>query len=238
MRIYSLIMSISISCGSGKGNEDVSGGQTTSETIGETTLDPSGPATATETPTTGVPDPDPSTDTSMTTTTTTAAPSTGPGDTTEADASSTGTVSESATDTEDDGQSTGSSGGESSAGETGGEQNVAKVNDECAPDDGAALEFQIGVDMPGCGGSFVGDLRIRVYQGAPLVPGDYPIDLANGIAVFNDGSGELLSESGTLTIDGWRGSEVSGSYQVVFEDQSVAAGLFVAEHCLTMPLCG
>lgn len=236
MRIYSLIMSISISCGSGKGNDEVSGGQTSTETVGESTADP---GTFTETPTTSTDDTiaDPST-TGTSETSMTAAPSTGssstPGETTEAEDSSTGPAS--ASDTDTDGESTGSGG--STSGETGGEQHVAKVNNECAPDDGAALEFQIGVDMPGCDGSFVGDLRIRVYQGAPLTPGDYPIDLANGIAVFDDGTGEKLSESGTLTIDGWRGSEVSGSYQVVFQDQSVAAGLFVAEHCMTMPLCG
>lgn len=230
MRTYLFIMAVSITCGGGKGGEDASA---TESSTGEATSGLSG-SDSDEAPT------EASDSTPVTST------DTGPSGVTTGQASG---MSESATadpttlstggDEATGGESTGSNeatGGESTG--AGAPQN-ATVDDGCAPDDGAALEFRIGVDAATCGSPWSGDqLRILLYQGDPLAPGVYPLDNGSGGATFDDGQGLVFGSSGTLTIDAWAEDAVAGSYEVTLEDNSVHSGSFVGPHCMTMPMCG
>lgn len=233
MRIYSLIMAISITCGGGKGGEDASA------TSGdESTGDPSHGSSGSEesTPTTGDDGPQ----------------GTGTGD----DAGvTTGPATSMGSTTADPGESTGDdvTGGEEASADTGGDSTSestsestgegvpgnATVDDSCAPNDGAALEFRVGLDEASCGSPWSGDqLRLLVYQGAPLSPGVYPLDGIDGAAVFDGGDGLVFGSDGSLTIEAWTEEAVVGSYEVTLEDNSVHSGSFVGPHCLTMPMCG
>jgi hypothetical protein len=53
----------------------------------------------------------------------------------------------------------------------------------CAPDDGAAVEFKIGLALRECSADFpqgAAILRIVLFQGVPLAPGVYDLDGGNG----------------------------------------------------------
>jgi hypothetical protein len=233
MRIYSLIMAISITCGGGGKAEDASAG-----TDGESSGDPSGGTSGAEasTPTTGEDPPGTGTEEDPDLTT---GPATSQGSTTGDPGMSTGeedvTGGEEAT-ADTGGGSTGESTGESTGG---GAPGNASVDDSCAPDDGAALELRVGLDEASCGAPWSGDqLSLLVYQGAPLTPGVYPLDGGFGASVFDAGDGLVFGTVGSLTIESWSDEEVVGSYEVTLEDRSMHSGSFVGPHCLTMPMCG
>ena len=225
MRIYSLILAISITCGGGKGGEDASA---TSD--GSTGEDPSGVASSgseASTPTTGE-DPQ-GTGTSD-----------DPGVTTGPATSLTSTTLDPSESTGGDEETGGDSSSEGSSESTGpGAPENATVDDSCAPNDGAALEFRVGLDEASCGAPWSGDqLRLLVYLGAPLTPGVYPLDGGAGAAVFDGGDGLVFGTVGSLTIESWSDDAVVGSYEVTLEDRSMHSGSFVGPHCLTMPMCG
>lgn len=224
MRIYSLLMAISITCGGGKGGEDAS-----ATTGGESTADPSGTTGSSDaTPTTGEPPPN-------TSSLSEASAETGPATTQSEGSTADPGASTGAGDTEDGDATAGTSG--DSTGE--GVPEHATVDNSCAPDDGAALEFRVGLAEAVCGAPWSGDqLRLLVYQGAPLAPGVYPLDGGLGGATFDDGQGLVFGSSGSLTIESWAEDAVVGSYEVTLEDRSVHAGDFVGPHCATMPMCG
>lgn len=231
MRIYSLIMAISITCGGGKADDasETSDGETTGDPSGSSGSEESTPTTGEEPQGTGTEDDPGSTTgpaTSMTATSVDPSGSTGEDDVTGGEEATADTGGESS--------------GESSGGSTGeGAPGNATVDDSCAPDDGAALEFRVGLDEASCGAPWSGDqLRLLVYQGAPLTPGVYPLDGSFGATVFDDGQGFVFGTVGSLTIEAWSEDAVVGSYEVTLEDRSMHSGSFVGPHCLTMPMCG
>lgn len=231
MRTYSFIMALSITCGGAKGDEALS----TTETEASTTELMTGGATSSLSDATPTSTEDGETSVAPGTTGTTASatdpePETGTDPGTEAEDSTSSPV-------------TSETGFETSAGtsgtETGEAAQAATVEDSCAPNDGAALEFKIGAVEAVCGADLAaGGLRISLYLGDPLAPGVYALDGGMGLAVVEDGQEMKIGTSGAVTIDAWSEAEVVGSYEVTFEDQSVRAGAFVGPHCVTNPACG
>ncbi len=115
----------------------------------------------------------------------------------------------------------------------------ATVENRCAPDDGPALEFRLLLVAPLCQADWAGfTLRVLLFQGGPLAPGDYALDGGKGFAwVQEDGQPEEVSSDGTITIDGWDGDVVTGSYSLVFEG-FVIDGEFAGPHCPGGGFCG
>ena len=114
------------------------------------------------------------------------------------------------------------------------------VENDCAPDDGAALQFKLEVESPVCGTALAGEkLRILLWQGGPLPAGVYPIGEQFGFATYQVGNNEPTnSVDGTLTIESWVGDLVVGSYDLTFVDNSVRQGDFVGPFCMIDTFCG
>lgn len=116
----------------------------------------------------------------------------------------------------------------------------AIVENDCAPNDGAALQFKMEVTEPVCGAALAGEmLRVMLWQGGPLAPGVYPVGEQAGFATYQVGNNEPTnSVDGTLTIDSWEGDLVVGSYDLTFVDNSVRQGVFAGPFCLENIPCG
>ena len=114
------------------------------------------------------------------------------------------------------------------------------VENDCAPNDGAALQFKLEVESPACGTALAGEkLRILLWQGGPLPAGVYPIGGQFGFATYQVGNNEPTnSVDGTLTIESWVGDLVVGSYDLTFVDNSVRQGDFVGPFCMIDTMCG
>lgn len=115
------------------------------------------------------------------------------------------------------------------------------VENDCAPDDGSAVTFTIGVDGSTCSASSAGlpHARITIYQGMPLAAGDYTFgDSGDGGAWFSeDGTMEVAVSQGTLTVDSW-GSTITGSYELTVQGGETYAGTFDGIECTVKILCG
>lgn len=231
MRLSTVSFSFFIlaSCGGEKGTTETeaSTGATTTATAttGGTTGD-----SATEAPTT-----DPTEATNATTgesgtsgATTHASHSSTTGESSTSEGSSTGSTTVATTD-----DASSSSGGVEPVG-------TSIVENNCAPDDGAALEFKLEVEAPVCGTQLAGEgLRIFLWQGGPLPAGVYPIGEQTGFATYQIGNDEPTnSVDGTLTIESWVGDLVVGSYDLTFIDNSVRQGDFVGPFCMVDTFCG
>lgn len=230
IRFYSLIMAISISCGGGKAGDDASGSST-----GDTGVDPSGSSTD-ETPTTS--SASASTDDGTGTGASNSDPTPGTtGPATSVGETDTGTGEDATGPSETTGGPS-STGGTSTTGD--GTVSTAAVDSACAPDDGPALEFRLGVDAAECGAPWSFEqLRILLWNGGPLAPGEYVLDGGNGFATYDDGMGMQASGmTGKIVIESWSDAEVVGSYDVTLDDQSVHFGNFVGPRCMTNPMCG
>lgn len=116
----------------------------------------------------------------------------------------------------------------------------AIVNRECAPNDGPALEFRVDVSEPVCGAGWDGDqLRILLFQGAPLGEGVHMLDGGNGFASLQIGMDEpLIANKGSVTITTWSDELVVGTYSLTFSDNSEREGGFSGPFCMTNPMCG
>lgn len=114
------------------------------------------------------------------------------------------------------------------------------VENDCAPDDGSALQFKIEVEAPVCGAQLAEEkLRILLWQGGPLPAGVYPIGEQTGFATYQIGNDEPTnSVDGTLTIESWVGDLVVGSYELTFVDDSVRQGDFSGPFCMVDTFCG
>lgn len=137
---------------------------------------------------------------------------------------------------ETDGTTAGTSGGLDMGGAP---STDATVVGSCAPDDGPALEFRLLLAAPVCGADWSGvTLRVMLFQGGPLAPGDYTLDGGKGFAwVQEEGQPEEVSTDGTITIDGWDGDVVTGSYSLAFEG-FVIDGEFAGPTCPGGVVCG
>lgn len=117
----------------------------------------------------------------------------------------------------------------------------AKYSDGCAPDDGAAVDFSIGIAERACAADFGADaamLRITLFQGATLPPGVYALDGGKGSVSYDNGMGVVGGSSGTLTIVEAVADGVVGSYDVTLSDTTQLSGEFLAIYCPQDVICG
>lgn len=153
----------------------------------------------------------------------------------------TGEPGTSTTTTTTDGTSTGEPG---STGTTGTvfEGDPSKMEPACAPDDGPATEFEIGLAERMCGSDFPEDapmLRIVVFFGPPpLLPAVYKLDDGSGFVQFDNGNGVVNGFFGNLTITDQTADGVQGTYDVTLDDATNLSGQFDAIFCDADILCG
>jgi hypothetical protein len=118
----------------------------------------------------------------------------------------------------------------------------SKYEPACAPDDGPASEFKIGLAERLCSSDFPEDaplFRIILFTGPPLAPGEYKLDGGNGFAWLDTGDGMPVSgQVGTLTVTEQTADGVIGTYDVTLEDSTNLAGEFDAIFCDSDVLCG
>lgn len=147
-----------------------------------------------------------------------------------------------------DAETDSTAGGSTTTGETGdgtGETGVQLLVDgsaesTCAPNDGPAVELKIDLSAPVCGASWDGEqLRVIVFQGAPLAPGTYMLGDDTGFGTLQIGANEpMFADAGSVTIESWTDAEVTGTYTVIFGDNTMRSGAFTGPFCPTMPMCG
>ncbi len=229
-----------VACGGEKNTSDTDAATGTEAASTATPGTTTATAGTTSEPTTSVTDGD--TDPSASSTPTTTQTSQVTGESSSSDGSTSSGTSEpgttSATATTGTGETEESGTGDSSTG--GDPLTDAVVQNDCAPNDGPALQFQLEVETDACGTDVTGDqLRLMLWEGGPLAPGDYVISQQTGIATFQVGNDEpVVSTSGTLTISSWDGDLVTGSYDLTFADKSTRTGGFAGPFCLVMIGCG
>lgn len=118
----------------------------------------------------------------------------------------------------------------------------SKMKPACAPDDGPATEFEIGLAERLCSSDFPEDapiFRVVVFTGPPpLAPGEYKLDNGNGFATFDEGNGVINGFLGTITITEQSADGVKGTYDITLDDASNLAGDLDAVFCDADVLCG
>ncbi|MBK7827422.1 hypothetical protein [Nannocystis sp.] len=118
----------------------------------------------------------------------------------------------------------------------------AKYGQACAPDDGSAVEFSIGIAARECTADFPEDapiFRITLYQGVALPVGEHKLDGGLGFAYLDDGNGmPVTGDSGSLTITAEVADGYLGAYNVTLSDSTVLSGSFEAIYCPQDVVCG
>lgn len=153
------------------------------------------------------------------------------GGTTDAGSTSEGTGSASGSTT---GPTTGATTGGASA-------QAANVSESCAPDDGPAADFTIGLLERTCGAGLPADaptLRITLFQSLPLGAGEYNLDGGFGSVYYEDANGVVSGNTGKLTITEVTADGYVGTYDVTLMNSTQLAGDFDAIYCPTDVLCG
>lgn len=115
------------------------------------------------------------------------------------------------------------------------------IEDACAPDDGAALEFKFAVAGDGCSADWPEDapiVRILLFQGGPLAPGSYTLDNGNGFATFDDGNSVLMAQTGKIDLIDWNSGFPIGAIDITFSPDVHLVEAFSATFCETNPPCG
>lgn len=125
---------------------------------------------------------------------------------------------------------------------------------DCAPTDGWAIRFQVGVSSDSCDEEITDDhLLIHMYP-YPIEPGvDYEFDGSMGGVGFavirkDEGNEINLATGGRVRLE-WTGSEngaadwvegleYSGFYHFIFEDESEMSGEFNGVFCAGDIMCG
>lgn len=178
----------------------------------------------------------------------------------ESEASSESASSDSATETSESESATSETSASATDTDTGGAPldngpgGPSVVDNSCAPDDGPAWEFTIGL-TPGCDSAAPDPsdpfVRITVYDGALL--GD-PVGMTTMWTDWMPAQGQYAPEgqagmvrnasAGSLHIESWDsvgevGSQLSGWYTLTLDDdQSEIGGSFTATFCGGDVLCG
>lgn len=117
----------------------------------------------------------------------------------------------------------------------------SSVSESCAPDDGPAAEFTIGLIERACGAGFPAEapmLRISLFQSLPLAAGEYNLDGGFGQVFYDDGNGLVSGNSGKLTITSVTADGYLGTYDVTLMDNTNLVGDLDAIYCPIDPLCG
>lgn len=118
----------------------------------------------------------------------------------------------------------------------------AAVGRTCAPNDGPAVEFRLLRASNECSAepddpNF--DLRVVLYQAAPLAPGSYVIDPNSGHWTLVDDGQFESGQTGTLEITAWDANQVSGEFELDFGGGVLFPGSFeLAPFCGNTPQCG
>lgn len=160
------------------------------------------------------------------------------GDKTTTDGESSGTSGAAESTTSTGEASTGPTGTDGTGGGTG---VPAKHSEGCAPTDGAAVDFSIGVAERLCTSDFAEDapiFRITLYQGVKLAPGVYPLDGGEGAVYYDNGMGVVSGNVGTLTIVEAVADGYVGSYDVTLSDSTKLSGAFESVYCPQDVVCG
>lgn len=124
-----------------------------------------------------------------------------------------------------------------------GDGEPAKYSESCAPDDGPAVEFSIGIALRECAADFPEDapiLRVLLYRGVNELPvGAYPLDGGNGFASLDTGDGTPeTGDVGTVTITSVTADGVVGTYDLTLSEGTELSGSFDAIYCPQDVLCG
>ena len=144
----------------------------------------------------------------------------------------------------DGGGGAGGGGGVGPAMPVEGESNVVR---SCAPNDGPAYTFAIGLSASTCGAMPAGPvLRISIYTKLDMPAGnmwDVAQNSPDGFAVYypgDDPSNLVFGKKGMLTVKTWDQTKAAtGSYDVELVDGTHLVGLFNATACLVeAPMCG
>jgi hypothetical protein len=114
------------------------------------------------------------------------------------------------------------------------------IEDRCAPDDGPALEFKVGVATLECGADFPEDapqITVSLWTGPPLVPGYYKLEGGNGFATLDDGNGVKMTEIGMISVLGWDNGQPYGAIELTFPDEPAFNDAFFGIYCPSEPPC-
>lgn len=118
----------------------------------------------------------------------------------------------------------------------------AKFEEACAPDDGPATEFKIGIAVRACDSTFPDDaplFRIIVFEGLPLAVGEYKLDGGHGFAYLDTGNGmPVTGDVGTLVVTAVTADGLQGTYDVTLSDSTHLTGDFDAIYCPVDTVCG
>lgn len=120
----------------------------------------------------------------------------------------------------------------------------ATVTPDCAPDDGSAYSFDIGLDDGACDAVPTGSwLRVVLWANLdPMAGSSWDLDPASGLAqvqlFVGDGSTWLTQTGGTFTVDTWTSDGATGSFDVFLEDGTHLTDEFDALYCDAAPMCG
>lgn len=120
----------------------------------------------------------------------------------------------------------------------------SSYGEACAPDDGLATEFKIGLEQRECNADFPADapiFRIVLFTQGPgeLAPGEYKLDGGFGFAYLDQGDGSpLTGDVGTLTVVAVTADGLVGTYDVTLQDSTNLVGEFDALYCPVDVLCG
>jgi hypothetical protein len=116
----------------------------------------------------------------------------------------------------------------------GGADEFASVDRTCAPNDGPAVEFRLRLAANVCGADALTDLRVDIYQPAPLSVGTHALADGGHWTLFENGNVVDSGDSGTIVIDAWDGDSVSFHYDLGGQTGAVVGAPF----CDTQPMCG
>lgn len=148
----------------------------------------------------------------------------------------------SATSTMSSTSSTSSATSGSSTDTGGGQGEASKYGEACAPDDGPAVEFQIGLDVRACTGVFPEDaplFRIVLFQGVDLPLGEHVLDGGLGFAYLDKGDGmPVTGMVGNITVTAKTSDGLLGTYDVTLDDDTHLSGTLDALYCPQDVLCG
>lgn len=118
----------------------------------------------------------------------------------------------------------------------------ATYGEACAPDDGPAVEFKIDLAERKCDSDWPEDvpfLRIVLFKGVDLQPGEHSLTGGWGFVWYDDGSGQPISgDVGVVVIDEVTADGLRGSYDVSLSDSTPLSGTFDAIYCPADVLCG
>lgn len=111
----------------------------------------------------------------------------------------------------------------------------AALYQACGPADDLITRIEIGITDAVCDATWSGvdKFTITILMSAPVAPGEYTFELPKQAeARVDNGDGTpLFAADGTVTIDTWVGNQVTGSYQIILNDNTHLDGTFTGPYC-------